>query len=141
VRTKRLKNTPGLWISKTKSFFLVLLLVLSLIPIGCGGGGSAGPGGPTGNPAPATTPAGTITMAWSPPTVNTDGSSVTDLAGYVIYYGSTSGTYDHSIDVGNVTTYTLTGLTPGQIYYVAATSYNTSDKQSGYTDELTDIGE
>jgi hypothetical protein len=59
-----------------------------------------------------------------------------DLGGYRIYYGRSSGTYDHSIDVGNVTIYTLTGLTPGQTYYVAAVAYDTSNDQSGYSNEV-----
>ena len=38
-------------------------------------------------------------MAWDTPTTNTDGSPLTDLGGYKLYYGAASGIYDHSIDV------------------------------------------
>jgi hypothetical protein len=61
---------------------------------------------------------------------------MTDLAGFKIYYGTAPGRYDHSIDVGNVATYTLTGLTPGQTYYIAATAYDTSKMESGYSNEV-----
>jgi len=44
-----------------------------------------------------------IRLAWDP---NTE----SDLAGYKVYYGTTSGKYGTPIDAGNVTTYTLTGL-------------------------------
>jgi len=64
---------------------------------------------------------------------------MTDLAGYKVYYGTTSGTYDHSIDVGNVTTYTLTGLAQGQTYYIAAKAYDTSNNQSDYSNEISGV--
>ena len=58
-----------------------------------------------------------VTLAWDP---NTEA----DLAGYKIHYGNTSGSYSVHIDVNNVTTYAVTGLTAGQTYYFAATAYN-----------------
>jgi fibronectin type 3 domain-containing protein len=48
-----------------------------------------------------------IRLAWDP---NTE----SDAAGYKIYYGTSSKSYTGSVDVGNVTTYTLSGLTQGQ---------------------------
>jgi hypothetical protein len=89
----------------------------------------------SGNTTLTVTPAGTISLAWDPPTTNADGSPLTDLAGYKIYYGTAFGTYDHSIDVGNVTTYTLTGLAQGQTYYIAVIAYDTSNNQSGFSNE------
>ena len=75
-------------------------------------------------------------MAWDPPATNADGSPLTDLGGYKLYYGTASGIYDHSVDVGNVTIYTLTGLKQGQIYYLAVTAYNTSNSESDYSNEV-----
>ena len=43
--------------------------------------------------------AGDATLAWDPPTTNADGSPLTDLAGYKIYYVTTSGNYTNSITV------------------------------------------
>ncbi len=40
----------------------------------------------------ATSP-GTATLSWTPPTQNTDGSPLTDLAGYRVYWGTSSGNY------------------------------------------------
>src|SRR5439155_23215763 len=48
-----------------------------------------------------------VTLAWDP---NTE----PDLAGYKVYVGTTSGVYSTPINVGNVTTYTVTGLQPGR---------------------------
>jgi hypothetical protein len=104
------------WIMKTKNLFSVFLLTFLLIVIGCGGGTDTGSGG-------------TITLAW-------DSSNDPNVAGYKIYYGTATGSYDHSIDVGNVTTHHLTGLTKGQTYYIVTTSYDTSNNESGYSNEV-----
>jgi hypothetical protein len=69
------------------------------------------------------------TLAWNP---NTE----TDLAGYKIHYGTASGSYTVHLDVHNVTTYTVTGLTDGQTYYFAASAYNASGSESGYSNQV-----
>ena len=73
-----------------------------------------------------------ITLAWDP---NTEA----DLAGYKVYYGIASGTYGSPISVGNVTTYTLAGLTAGQTYYIALKAYNTSNMESDYSNEVSGV--
>src|SRR5438876_3514089 len=78
--------------------------------------------------APALSSAAQVTLAWDP---NTE----TDLAGYKLYYGLSSGSYPSSVDVGNLTSYTLSGLLEGQIYYFAATAYNSSLGESGFSNE------
>ena len=70
-----------------------------------------------------------IKIAWDP---NTE----PDLAGYKVYLGTASGDYGAPIDAGNVTTYTLPGLTEGQIYFIAVTAYDTSSNESGYSNEV-----
>jgi fibronectin type 3 domain-containing protein len=69
------------------------------------------------------------TLAWDP---NTE----SDLAGYKVHYGTASGSYTVHTDVHNVTTYTVTGLTAGQTYYFAATAYDTSGNESGYSNPV-----
>ena len=69
------------------------------------------------------------TLAWDP---NTE----SDLAGYRIHYGTASGSYTVHTDVHNVTTYTVTGLTAGQTYYFAATAYDASGNESGYSNPV-----
>ncbi len=66
-----------------------------------------------------------ITLSWRPPATNTDGTPLTDLAGYKVYYGSSSRSYIAPIDIGNVNTYTFTNLAAGY-YYLAVTAYDTS---------------
>lgn len=75
---------------------------------------------------------GTIRLAWDP-------NTAPNLAGYRVYYGPASGVYSHSTDVGNVTTYILTGLTKGQTYSIAVTAYDTSNNESGYSNEVSGV--
>jgi hypothetical protein len=49
-----------------------------------------------------------------------------DIAGYILSYGTQSGVHPTSTDVGNVTTWQLTTLSPGQRYYFVVQAYNTS---------------
>ena len=64
---------------------------------------------------------GSVTLNWSAPTQNEDGTTLTDLAGYTIYYGSQSGNYTTQIPIDNpsITTYVVDGLTPDTYYFVA----------------------
>ncbi len=79
--------------------------------------------------------AGTATLSWTPPTTNADGTPLTDLAGYKIYYGTASRTYSQPIDVGNVTTYFMGGFADGKTYYFAVKAYDTARNESGYSIE------
>ena len=70
-----------------------------------------------------------VTLAW-------DASTDPDIAGYKVYYGNSSGSHQEVIDVGNTTTCTISTLLDGTIYYFAATDYNTSGIESGYSNEV-----
>jgi hypothetical protein len=70
-----------------------------------------------------------VTLAW-------DANTEDDLAGYKIHYGTTSHNYSQSIDVGDVTEYTLAELDDGVTYYLAATAYDDDANESGYSVEL-----
>jgi hypothetical protein len=59
-----------------------------------------------------------------------------ELAGYKIYWGTSSGNYTSSIDVGETTTYTLSGLDEGKTYYFAATAYDGDGNESGYSNQI-----
>src|SRR5881397_2778440 len=79
--------------------------------------------------APASSSAAQVTFAWNADTEP-------DLAGYKLYYGFSSGSYQFSVDVGNLTSYTLSGLLEGRIYYFAATAYNLSLAESDFSNEV-----
>jgi hypothetical protein len=65
---------------------------------------------------------GSATLTWSAPTTNTDGTPVTTLTGYHIYYGTSTAALTQSIAVSGATTttYTVTGLTSGTWYFAVA---------------------
>ena len=77
-----------------------------------------------------------VTLSWDAPTTNEDGSPLTDLAGYKIYYSLSSGNYTSHIDVGNVTTSQVNNLTDGATYYLAVTAYDFSGNESAYSSEV-----
>jgi PKD repeat protein len=80
--------------------------------------------------------AASVRLTWTPPTTNANGTPLNDLAGYKVYHGSSSGQYTASVDVGDVTSYTLSGLTSGRLYYIAVTASDTSGNESAYSDEI-----
>jgi len=70
-----------------------------------------------------------VTLAWNP-------NSEEDLAGYRIYYGTASGDYDHALELGNQTEYTVADLVEGLLYYFSATAYDLSGNESDYSNEV-----
>jgi hypothetical protein len=100
--------------------------------------GSQAVPGPSGNPgvAPPTVPpppssAGTATLEWMPPLTTTDGGTLTNLAGYRIYYGTDVSRLVQRIDVNNpgVATYVIEGLAPAT-YYFAVTAVDARGGES-----------
>jgi chitinase len=73
--------------------------------------------------------AASVDLEWDP---NTEPV----LAGYKIYWGTSSGNYPSSKDVGNTTTCTITGLVGGQTYYFAATAYDVKGAESDYSNQI-----
>lgn len=65
------------------------------------------------------TGSGAATISWLPPTQNSDGSPLTDLAGFVLVYGRSATQLDQSITINNpsVTTYVVENLTIGRWYF------------------------
>ena len=60
-----------------------------------------------------------ITLKWDP-------NPAPNLAGYRIYYGTSSGVYTQEINVGNTTATLISNLTEGRTYFFAVTAYNTA---------------
>ena len=86
--------------------------------------------------------AGILDASWTAPTTNTDGSQLTDLASYRVYYGPATApcpgpvffsvASSTSSPAPNTTvTYRLTGLTTGLLYYVSVSAVDTAGNESG----------
>jgi predicted phage tail protein len=74
---------------------------------------------------------GSATLSWTPPTENTNGTPITDLAGYEIHYGTSADSLTQTIQVvGAATTeYEISNLAEGT-YYFTVTAYNSQGIQS-----------
>lgn len=96
-----------------------------------GGSSSIGPFTIAINAAPASPATGSATLSWTIPTENTDGSPLTNLAGYHIYYGATAGAWTSTITVleATETSYVVSGLAPGT-YYFAIVAFNSDGVDS-----------
>jgi len=101
-------------------------------------------------PAQGYTEALTITVHPQPPTLltganggnhntflNWTASTATDVAGYKVYRGTSSGNYTTTISLNSpVTTYNDTGLAPGTIYFYVVTTVSTSGVESVFSNEV-----
>jgi len=89
----------------------------------------------SGTPGGASSSAGSVTLTWVAPTDNTNGSPLTDLAGYHIHYGTSPDNLTQVIDLaGTATTeFELSGLAHGT-YYFAVTAYTTMGAESAESD-------
>ena len=63
---------------------------------------------------------GSVTLTWTPPTRNTDGSPLTDLAGYELRWGPDGGNLNQSVTLSNggLSRYVLDGISPGRYRFV-----------------------
>jgi siroheme synthase len=74
---------------------------------------------------------GSAALSWTPPTQNTDGSSLTNLAGYRIYYGTDPQALGSHIEISNpgITAYTVGNLSTGS-YYFSVSAYTSNGAES-----------
>src|SRR4030043_2145923 len=73
-----------------------------------------------------------IRLAW-------DANTESDLAGYKVYYGTISKSYINSVDIGNEISFTLTGLTQGQTYFIVVTAYDNLYYESVFSLEVNGV--
>jgi hypothetical protein len=138
---------------KKRVVLLWCIVVFLPLLVSCGGGSGGKSSGATGtsndtgyNTPPAynqpdsssgntSIPTHDVTLTWAAPATNADGTPLTDLAGYRVYFGPGSGNYIYKNDVGNVTICTIGGLTQGT-WCFAVTAYDTSGNESDYSNEV-----
>jgi fibronectin type 3 domain-containing protein len=70
-------------------------------------------------------------VTWTPPSLNTDGSALTDVVGYRIYYGTDAANLDSSLSVsgGTTTSAVISGLNAAT-YYFALAALNSTGAES-----------
>jgi hypothetical protein len=135
----RLMGARGLWT-------ICCLLLASALLAGCNKtSGTSDAASATSTAATATSTAATTTSAaaptnktadvtWTAPTTNTNGTALTDLAGYRIYYGTNPTALSKSVNVPSAaaTDYIVQGLTQGT-WYFAVTAYTNTGVQSNFS--------
>ena len=82
----------------------------------------------------AATASGSAILTWQPPASNIDGSPLTDLAAFKVYWGTAHGTYSQSTHISNAAarTHTVTGLARGTWHFVV-TALNSQGVESVYS--------
>jgi hypothetical protein len=81
----------------------------------------------------STAEAAYLDLAW-------DLNQEADLAGYRVYYGTSSRGYINSVDIGNTTGYRMNGLLDGVTYYIALTAYDMLGNESDFSQEVSTVG-
>ena len=75
-------------------------------------------------------------VRWQAPTQNVDGSQLTDLAGYRVYWGVSSRNYTGNYTINSATvTQWEANLAAGE-YFFALTAFDTQDNESAYSNEV-----
>jgi hypothetical protein len=102
------------------------------------GGSSTGGSTLTPPAAPSGSGATSVSLVWEAPTQNSDGSPITNLAGYKIHYGTSSDDYTETVALNNASLnrYVIDNLKSGT-YYFAITAYNAQGLESPLSGEIT----
>jgi hypothetical protein len=81
---------------------------------------------------------GAATLSWTPPTQNSDGSSLTNLAGYEIMYGRNSNNLDQTVSLTNpsINTYIVDNLTSGTWFFAVM-----ARNSNGVTSPLSNVAQ
>ena len=78
-----------------------------------------------------TSTTGSATLSWTPPTRNTDGTTLTNLAGYRILYGTSATSLTRTVQVANagISRYVVENLASGR-WYFSVRAYTTTGAES-----------
>jgi len=119
---------------------LRLALIATVTLAGCGGDGASSDSTASIQSTAAQTPTSplptpstsNVTLSWVGPTENTNGSALTDLSGYKIYYGTNPKQLNELVSVSNpgLQTYVIDGLAVGATYYFTITAMATDGTES-----------
>jgi hypothetical protein len=77
---------------------------------------------------------GSATLSWIPPTTNANGTTLTNLAGYLVHYGTNAASLAETITIANpgISTYVISNLSPGT-WFFSVTAFNTSKVESNFS--------
>ena len=80
------------------------------------------------------TATGSATLSWEAPTLNADGTPLTNLAAYRLYFGTSADTLPNTLTIDNpgIATFVVEQLTPATWYFVV-TAVNSAGTESGFS--------
>ncbi|MFO0773098.1 MAG: fibronectin type III domain-containing protein [Nitrospiraceae bacterium] len=107
------------------------MLLLPLATVTSCGNNAGGGGISQQGSSPATDLSASRQLAW-------DANSESDLAGYMVYTATTSGAYGSPVAVipSNQSSYTIPTLPAGHTYFFSVTAYDTSGRETTYSNEV-----
>lgn len=113
---------------------LVLLVLAQVAACGSSTSSSSDAGSSSGQSA-----GGIANLNWVAPSEREDGTpiSLSEIAGYKVYYGSSVGEYPNQIDItdSSATEVGVTSLSPGRYYFVI-TTLDTDGHESEFSAEV-----
>ena len=77
-----------------------------------------------------------VNLSWVAPTNNMDGTALTNLTGYKLYSGKTSGVYSATSDVGLITSTNIDNSTVSGVVYYAISAYDSNGNEGPFSDEI-----
>ena len=83
---------------------------------------------------------GTALLEWTPPVLDGDDTSLTDLTGFKVYYGTAPGVYPNVVDVpsAGVSSFLVENLAPATYFFVV-TAYDTLGNESDPSNETSKV--
>lgn len=115
---------------------LTLVLIFSLVACSGGDGGTGYSSGSNSNPNGSVT---ALSLAWVAPSERVDntGLSLSEIAGYRIYYGTEAGNYENQFVVndGSAEQAQIVGV-PSGAYYLVMTTIDMDGRESPYSSEV-----
>ena len=78
-----------------------------------------------------------VTLSWTIPSTNEDGTPLTDLAGFRIYYGGRTGNHTDTTNIDNpgVSALVIDNLSFDSTYFFVITAFDESGNESAFSNE------
>jgi hypothetical protein len=118
---------------------ILVVFFTSILLIACNSEESYGLNGDAGTAGGGIVQGAAISLSWTAPSEREDGTpiSMSEIAGYRVYYGTSQGEYTEQVDVADSSTMqvALNNVAAGT-YYIVVTTYDMEGRESAYSEEV-----
>jgi hypothetical protein len=76
-----------------------------------------------------------LSLLWEPPTKNTDGTDLVDLAGFKLYWGNATRSYTGNVEINDMNATSYVVALPTGTYYFALTAFDVDGNESAFSNE------